>query len=193
MRKQIWALDSDSNTFCPSSSRLALTSQRNWLPNLIGDWLPANFHPSFRIVITNFFTINHKSLHIWATHTLTLSYTRITSVQVQTLLLAFPRIDMVATPHPNLDSALPIQKCFLLRERQDNVFKCDYVSTTIRQTNLLTGRTKMSPLKPLLDWPSIPGVQIPQTEVWIVSRPHDVASSPRCVIIITKLFCFQGS
>ena len=79
------------------------------------------------------------SLHIWATHTLTLSYTRITSVQVQTLVLAFPRFAIVATPQPNLDSAFPIKKRFLLRERQDNVFKCDYVSTTILQTGPLAG------------------------------------------------------
>ena len=100
---------------------------------------------------------------------------------------------MVATPQSNLDSAISIQNGFLLRRRQDNVFKCDYVSTIIPQTNSSIGRILMSPLKPLSRLLSIPRSQILQTSVWMISRPHDIVSSPRCVIIITKLFYFQGS
>ena len=112
---------------------------------------------------------------------------------MQTLLLAFPRIAIVATPQPNLDSAISIQNSFLLRERQDNVFKCDYVSTIILQTNSSIGRILISLLKPLSRLLSIPRSQILQTSVWMISRPHDIVSSPRCVIIITKSFYFQGS
>ena len=131
------------------------------------------------------------SLHIWATHTLTLSYTRITSVQVQTLLLAFPRIAIVATPQPNLDSAFPIKKRFLLRERQDNVFKCDYVSTTILQTDHFVGQCFNVTTKTLIEiaeYPQVSNSVTPQLRT--VSRPHNIASSPSCVIIITKSFYF---
>ena len=79
---------------------------------------------------------------------------------MQIVLLAFPRIATVATPQPNLDSAIPIQNSFLLRRRQDNVFECDYVSTTTLQTNSSIGRILMSPLKPLLRLLSIPRSQI---------------------------------
>ena len=112
---------------------------------------------------------------------------------MQTFLLAFPRFIMVATPQSNLDSAISIQNSFLLRRRQDNVFKCDYVSTIILQTNSSIGRILISLLKPLSRLLSIPRSQILQTSVWMISRPHDIVSSPRCVIIITKLFYFQGS
>ena len=100
---------------------------------------------------------------------------------------------MVATPQSNLDSAISIKNGFLLRRRQDNVFKCDYVSTIILQTNSSIGRILISLLKPLSRLLSIPRSQILQTSVWMISRPHDIVSSPRCVIIITKSFYFQGS
>ena len=107
-----------------------------------------------------FFNVNSSPLYVWATYTLTSSYTRITSVQVQTLLVAFPRIAAVATPQPNLDSALSIKKCFLLRERRDSVFKSDYVSTIIPQTNGSIDRTLISLLVPLLSLLGILSSQI---------------------------------
>ena len=69
-------------------------------------------------------------MHIWATCTTTLSYTQISPVQVQTFLLAFPRFPAGANPQPNLDSAVTYHHSFLLRKRQDCVFRCDCVSTS---------------------------------------------------------------
>ena len=69
------------------------------------------------------------SLLIWATHTLTLSYTWVSPIQEQTSLLAFPRFVKAASLTPNLDSSSQRR---LLRKRQDNAFRCDYLSTTSR-------------------------------------------------------------
>ena len=102
------------------------------------------------------------SPHIWATRTTTLSYTQLSLVQVRTSLLAFPRFIIVATLQSNLDSALAVYKCCLLRKRQDCVFRCDYVSTSsprtgIRQRN---SASRSEPLTGTSKYPSKPATAI---------------------------------
>lgn len=109
-------------------------------PNLAEDCLPLTFtHHSecYNQYLSTLYRLSVKTLlslsHIWATRTITLSYTQISLVQVRTSLLAFPRFVAGANRLPNLDSAFSYQDCFLLRKRQDCVFECDYVSTSFRR------------------------------------------------------------
>ena len=57
---------------------------------------------------------------------------------------------LLQLPHriPNLDSALPYQKCCLLRKRQDCVFRCDYGCTPLHPRPQFWGGTYISLHKP---------------------------------------------
>jgi hypothetical protein len=57
-----------------------------------------NFHPPFRIILQAIiFSLLILSLCAWATRTLTLPYSRITTTSTQTLLLVIPRSGTVTS------------------------------------------------------------------------------------------------
>ena len=69
-------------------------------------------------------------MHIWATCTTTLSYTQYFSGSSANFLIGISKVyHKGPTSQPNLDSATTYHHSFLLRKRQDCVFRCDYVST----------------------------------------------------------------
>ena len=84
------------------------------------------------------------SLHLWATHTTTLSYTQYFSGSSANFLIGISKVyHKGPTSQPNLDSATTYHHSFLLRKRQDCVFRCDYVSTfslwtSFRKLNLIS-------------------------------------------------------